>query len=144
MNMAARKVRRVVIVDDSRTSQAILERTFEQRPDFKIVGIAGDATQGMEMVRRLGPDLVTIDLCMPYIDGAALLETMKNWTGLCKIVISDQAVKSILVSSKLEALGASLCLGKREILNAPSFFFKRVLKVAKLSKPQTGTAHPLC
>ncbi|MEG3178902.1 response regulator [Sphingomonas sp. RB3P16] len=138
MKMAARQVRRVVIVDDSRISQAILERTFEQRRDFEVVGVAGDAIQAMEMIRRLGPDLVTIDLCMPYIDGAALLESMASRTCLCKIVISDQAVKSILVSSKLESLGASLCLGKREIVDDPTSFFRKIIKTCEGVEASSG------
>jgi GAF domain-containing protein len=123
-----RKIWRVVIVDDSRTSQAILETAFEARLDFKVVGVASDAETGRDMIRRLAPDLVTIDLCMPYIDGTSMLEMIASMTAVCKVIVSDQATENVFLSSKLEALGASLCIGKRDVIADPSGFFRKVSK----------------
>ena len=95
MMQAQAKVRRVVVVDDSRISQAILESTFNDNPSFVVVGVASDATDGFELARKLAPDLITIDLCMPYIDGTALLQMLTNYTSICKIVVSEQITKSI-------------------------------------------------
>ena len=64
---------RVVIVDDSRTIQAMLDNAFSKRAGFQVVGFCSDPTNAAEMIRRLRPDIVTIDLIMPYIDGAGLL-----------------------------------------------------------------------
>jgi GAF domain-containing protein len=121
-----RKIRRVVVIDDSRVAQAIMEAAFGRRPDFTVVGVAPDATTGLEMIKRLAPDLVTLDLCMPYIDGAALLGMMTSFSDLCKVVISDQATKSILMSRQLEALGATLCLGKVELNANEQLLFKKI------------------
>jgi DNA-binding NarL/FixJ family response regulator len=126
MNVTTPKIRRVVIVDDSRISQAILEAAFEGRTDFKVVGIAGDAATGVDLVRRLAPDLVTLDLCMPYIDGAKALEMMSDLTAVCKIIVSEQASHNIALSSRLEALGASWCLKKSELTDDPSAFFRKI------------------
>ena len=115
-------------MDDSRTSQAILETAFETRLDFKVVGIASDAETGRDMIRRLAPDLVTIDLCMPYIDGTSMLGMIASMTAVCKVIVSDQATQSVFLSSKLEALGASLCIGKRDVIADPSDFFRKVNK----------------
>jgi CheY-like chemotaxis protein len=131
MNAAAAKVRRVVIVDDSRTSQAILEAAFQSHGGFAIVGVACDATSGFEMVRKLGPDLVSIDLCMPYIDGSALLEMLAPMKSLCKLILSDQATSNVLLASKLEASGASICLGKTQLANQPASFFRKVVKACE-------------
>jgi DNA-binding NarL/FixJ family response regulator len=144
MDVDARTVRRVVIVDDSRTSQAILEAAFGSRPGFQIVGIAADAASGLDLVKRLAPDLVTLDLCMPYIDGAAFLEMLSGMKGLCKIVVSEQATKNITMASKLEALGASLCLSKRELSENHSAFLKKVShacdQVAEASRQRIANA----
>lgn len=118
--------RRVVVVDDSRTSQAVLEAAFDARPDFEVVGVAANAADGIDLVRRLGPDVVTIDLCMPYVDGAGMLDLMVAMTGVCKLIVSDAAVDNVRVSSKLESLGASFCASKREVANDPAGFFRKV------------------
>lgn len=121
-----RKIRRVVIIDDSRVAQAIMEAAFGRWPEFTVVGVAPDATTGLDMIKRLAPDLVTLDLCMPYIDGAALLGMMASFPDLCKVVISDHATKSILMSKQLEALGATLCLGKQDLNTNERLFFKKI------------------
>ncbi len=125
------KITRVVIVDDSRASQAILEAAFEGRRDYKVVGIGADAVDGEALIRRLAPDLVTLDLCMPYIDGASMLELTANMPAVCKVIVSDQAASSIMMSSKLEALGAAACLSKRELTDDPLGFFKKLHKACE-------------
>ena len=131
MNQAPLKVRRVVVVDDSRTLQAILESAFDARPDFKVVGVASDAMAGLDLVNRLSPDLLTIDLCMPYIDGSSLLQTLESRTDICKVVVSEQITKSIAVASKLQSMGAALCISKRELADDVNTFFKKIVKACE-------------
>ncbi len=118
--------RRVVIVDDSRTIQAMLDNAFSIRPDFRVVGFCSDAESAVETIRRLMPDLVTIDLCMPYLDGAALLGMIADIKDVCKVVVSDTAVTNLLLTSKLMEAGASACLGKTELARNPDSFFKKI------------------
>jgi CheY-like chemotaxis protein len=125
------KVRRVVIVDDSRTAQAILEASFSESRKFDVVGVAASAVAGEDLVRRLAPDLVTIDLCMPYIDGAGMLGAITNRTEVCKVIVSDQAVANVGLATKLKALGAALCVGKREVAEDPTAFFRKVIKACE-------------
>ena len=126
MEKLVSRVRRVVIVDDSRVSRAVLEAAFEARTDYEVVGVASDAESGRDLLSRLRPDVVTIDLSMPYIDGARMLETISDMPDLCKVIVSDQAVASVSITSKLETLGASLCFGKKPIFEDPSSFFAKV------------------
>ena len=133
----------MVVVDDSRTSQAILESTFNSNSSFVVVGVASDATVGIELARKLAPDLVTIDLCMPYIDGSELLQMLANYTSICKIVVSEQITKSISVASKLEALGASLCVTKSMVANDPRAFFKKVVKACESVEAAQGYGAPV-
>lgn len=143
MEAATAKVRRIVIIDDSRTSQVILEAAFQAQGSFDVVGVACDATTGYDMIRRLGPDLVTIDLCMPYIDGSALLNMLSPLRTTCKIIVSDQAATNIAMASKLEALGASLCLGKRELAHRPQAFFKKIIKSCEALEANSWENSPL-
>ena len=126
MDAVSPKIRRVVIVDDSRTAQAIIEGTFERRSDFKIVGIASDANEGNRLVRQMAPDIVTIDLAMPPPDGWELLDMLDGVDTVCKVVVSEKVSSSIVLASKLEARGASLCVAKRSLIANPTLFFRKL------------------
>ena len=126
MESNTRKTSRVVIVDDSRTAQAIVETAFEDKRDFKVVGVASDASEGVRLVRQLAPDLVTIDLCMPYLDGSAMLEMLSDMRNDCKIIVSESFSNNVAMISRLEALGASLCLRKTDLKLNPVAFFNKI------------------
>lgn len=138
---AAAIERRVVIVDDSRTIQAILDNAFSERTDFRVVGFSSDATMAVEMIRRLMPDVVTIDLNMPYIDGATLLRMIIDLKTVCKIVVSDAPLKNLALSASLIEAGAALCLGKSELAADPDKFFAKINAAA--AETSKGERHYL-
>ena len=117
---------RVVIVDDSRTIQAMLDNAFSKRTDFRVVGFSSDAATAVDMIRRLMPDIVTIDLSMPYIDGATLLRMIADLETVCKIVVSDAPLKNLALAEGLVQAGAALCLGKTDLAADPDAFFTKV------------------
>jgi two-component system chemotaxis response regulator CheB len=59
------KVIRVLIVDDSAFVRRALARMLGQAGDIEIVGSASDGIEGIEQVRALNPDVVTLDIKMP-------------------------------------------------------------------------------
>ncbi|MCB2201347.1 chemotaxis response regulator protein-glutamate methylesterase [bacterium] len=68
---------RIVVVDDSAFMRKAISMMLESDPAFKVVGTARDGEEGVEKVRLLKPDLVTMDIEMPRMDGlAALREIM--------------------------------------------------------------------
>jgi DNA-binding NarL/FixJ family response regulator len=126
--------KRVVIVDDSRTMQAILEQMLSARSGFEIVGIAADGESALTMIRTLKPDLVTIDLMMPYIDGAQLLSELRPYTEMRKVIISATAAKSLALIARLEGLGADACICKNEISQDPEGFIRSLSAI--ITKPR--------
>ena len=122
---------RVVIVDDSRTIQAMLDNAFSKRTDFRVVGFSSDAATAVDMIRRLMPDIVTIDLSMPYIDGATLLRMIADLETVCKIVVSDAPLKNLALAEGLVQAGAALCLGKTDLAADPDAFFTKVRAAAR-------------
>ena len=133
--------RRVVIVDDSRTIQAMLDNAFGSRPEFQVVGFAADASTAVEVIRRLTPDIVTVDLTMPYLDGEALLVMLQGLDRVCKVVVSDRCVSNRLLNTRLVQAGASLCLAKSELIDNPAAFFKKI-GVAAARINDGGPARP--
>lgn len=124
------RIKRVVIVDDSRTTQAILESVLRSCNGFEVVGVASDALSATKMIDALRPDMVTIDLCMPYIDGATLLESLAGLPAICKIVVSDHAANNMAIVARLRSAGAAACIAKREMLSDPAAFLRKLRSVA--------------
>ena len=65
---------RVLIVDDSKTHRTALARIIERAPGFEVVGSAEDGEAGVELVHRLKPDIVLMDVNMPRLDGMGATE----------------------------------------------------------------------
>ncbi|PDO09885.1 MAG: chemotaxis response regulator protein-glutamate methylesterase [Candidatus Reconcilbacillus cellulovorans] len=67
----------VLVVDDSAVARAAVSRFIEEDPEFRLVGIARNGRDAIEKVERLRPDVVTMDIEMPEMDGIqALREIM--------------------------------------------------------------------
>ncbi len=62
---------RVLIVDDSNTIRTILKELLNADPEIEVVGEAADGRIAIDMTRRLKPDLITMDVAMPVMDGLA-------------------------------------------------------------------------
>ncbi|MCC5932801.1 MAG: chemotaxis-specific protein-glutamate methyltransferase CheB [Balneolales bacterium] len=65
---AATKIR-VLIVDDSITSRKLHQRIIESDPGFEVAGMANDGQTALKMIRELRPDVVSMDIHMPVMDG---------------------------------------------------------------------------
>lgn len=66
---------RVLIVDDSHFMQTVLKNILESAGDIKVIGFAGDGKEAVEKTKELKPDVVTLDVMMPSMDG---LETLRE------------------------------------------------------------------
>ncbi len=81
---------RILLVDDSRTSRKIL-RTILEGDGHTIVGEATNGEEGIEMYLDLKPDLTTMDITMPVMDGIEALKQIRNLDANSKIVMVTAA-----------------------------------------------------
>ena len=65
---------RVLVVDDSATVRGRLIEILRDSPDFTVVGEAADGRRAIELCKQLRPDVVTLDLVLPELDGLAVTE----------------------------------------------------------------------
>lgn len=141
MGQVASGRKRVVIVDDSRTMQAFLEHILSTRLRCDVVGIAGDGAEAVGMINRLRPDLVTIDLAMPYINGQQLLTALKAFPNMRKVVISASVCDNLSMKSSLESMGADICICKREMSQDTDEFCRTLASVLRApAKPKTAVS----
>lgn len=82
------KQTRVLVVDDSAYSRRSISKMLEGLPGVTVVGYAVDGEEGIRQVISLKPDLVTVDLEMPRMDGFTLLRILTTRFNLPVIVIS--------------------------------------------------------
>ena len=64
---------KVLIVDDSSTMRLFLEQVFAADPEIRVVGSASNAEEALAEVERMTPDVITMDIHMPGMNGLELV-----------------------------------------------------------------------
>ena len=90
---------RVLVVDDSAVVRSIIAESIAATPGMKVVGTAGDGRQALEILDALRPDVITLDIQMPNMDGLATLDA----------ILARRPTPVVMVSS-LTKLGANITL----------------------------------
>jgi two-component system, chemotaxis family, protein-glutamate methylesterase/glutaminase len=92
------------VVDDSATARSILSRSLRGEPDIDVVAEAADAFSAMQLIDRHRPDVITLDLELPQMDGLAFLRLLMKQDPLPVIVVSSHTTAGS--GSSIEALRA--------------------------------------
>ncbi|MBF8267302.1 MAG: response regulator receiver modulated CheB methylesterase [Dehalococcoidia bacterium] len=103
---------RVLVVDDSAFSRGVLSRKLDGDPEIEVIGLARDGAEALEKTRDLKPDVVTLDMQMPLMDGLTAL----------RHIMADCPTPVVVVSA-LTSEDAKLTLEALE-LGAVDFFLK--------------------
>ncbi|MBN1168085.1 MAG: chemotaxis-specific protein-glutamate methyltransferase CheB [Methanospirillaceae archaeon] len=90
---------RVLIVDDSKVDQMLIEGILSSDPDITIVGIASDGTEAIRSAKRLKPDIITMDVHMPGVDGFSTTRTIMETTPVPIIIVTGIGAPDDLNSS---------------------------------------------
>lgn len=96
---------RVLVVDDSAFARTVLSRLLRASGKLDVVGTARDGQDALEKIAELDPDLVTLDLTMPNVDGLGVLRALANRPRPRVIVVSISSVDTELGAEAL-LLGA--------------------------------------
>jgi len=98
---------RAVVADDSVLFRALLVRSLASLGGVEVVGQAKNGAEAVELVRQLGPDLLTLDLNMPVLDGLGALRAMREAKSNCEvIVVSSETQQGAAVTLEALQLGA--------------------------------------
>lgn len=103
---------RVLIVDDSATMRAILSRMLGNEPDIEVIGVAADAREARVMIRQLNPDVVTLDIEMPGMNGLDFLEKIMSLRPMPVVIVSGITQKGCDTTVRALELGAVDCYAK--------------------------------
>jgi len=113
-SLAGRKIR-VLIVDDSPTIRQILRNAFDTDPVIEVIGEAQDPYEAREKILELDPDVVTLDIIMPKMDGITFLKKLMLHLPKPVIVVSSVAQKGGKQRMRAKDIGAIDVLDKEEL-----------------------------
>jgi two-component system chemotaxis response regulator CheB len=97
---------RVLVVDDSVFLRRTLPRILENDPEIKVVGTAANGAEALQMVKDLRPDVVTLDLMMPVMDGLTALKHIMREVPTPVLIVSATSREGARETVEALALGA--------------------------------------
>jgi len=103
-------MKRVLIVDDASFMRLTL-KTMLEKNNFEVVGEAENGLVGVQMCKELQPDIVTLDITMPTMDGIEALKEIKKTNNKAEIVM-------------ISAMGQELYVREAVMLGAKGFIVK--------------------
>lgn len=107
-----RWLKRVVIVDDSRSMRDWLRHMIDHDTRLQVVGEAADAHEARKVIRETKPDVVTLDIDMPGMDGLTFLERLMRLHPLPVVMISSATPRGSDAAIQALSLGAVDCILK--------------------------------
>ena len=94
---------RIVLADDHALIRNSLSRMLETQADFEVVGIASDGEEVLELVRKLSPEVVLMDLHMPVVDGISAIEAVTRDHPEVSVIALSAFEEPTQVTAALEA-----------------------------------------
>jgi two-component system chemotaxis response regulator CheB len=125
LQLSHRKVK-VLIVDDSALVRQVLTEVLSTDPDIEVVGVAQDPFVAVEKMRKVAPDVLTLDIEMPRMDGLTFLEKLMKQHPIPVVICSSLAADG--AASTLRALD----IGAIDIITKPKVGTKRFFEESKI------------
>lgn len=103
---------RVLVVDDSAVMRQFLSELIASQAGLEVVGTAADAMAAREMIKRLNPDVLTLDVAMPKMDGLEFLERLMRLRPMPVVMVSAFTREGSETTLRALELGAVDFIGK--------------------------------
>src|SRR5579884_2132079 len=97
---------RVLIVDDSSFMRKVLQSIVSSDPQMEVVGEAKDGREGIAMADSLRPDVISMDIMMPHVDGLQATEAIMSKNPKPIVIVSSESRDGAEITLKALELGA--------------------------------------
>ncbi len=97
---------RVLVIDDSALMRSLLAEIIRRVPGYEVVGTAPDPLIGWEMIKSLSPDVLTLDVEMPRMDGLTFLDRLMQHRPLPVVMVSSLTERNCATTLQALELGA--------------------------------------
>lgn len=135
------KTIRVLIVDDSRMIRDIFTHILREQPGIEVVGAAADAYEARDMVRDLKPDVITLDVEMPKMNGLEFLDRLMRARPTPVVMISTFTERGSEVTFRALELGAVEFVTKPRLNEETPDDYGRII-ADKIRAASTARLHP--
>ena len=134
---------RVVIVDDSATMRALIAATLQSDPEIEVVGQAADPFEARTVIKQTSPDVITLDIEMPNMNGIEFLEKIMRLRPTPVIMVSTLTKAGAEASLAALEIGAFDCVPKPSSLTPGTFnFLTEKVKAAARSRCRPRFGNP--
>ncbi|MDF1719894.1 MAG: chemotaxis response regulator protein-glutamate methylesterase [Minwuia sp.] len=116
------KMIRVAVVDDSALMREILSSILSEAPDIQVIGTARDPYVARELIKKTNPDVLTLDIEMPRMDGLGFLEKIMTLRPMPVVMVSS------LTQKGADATMQALELGAVDFVSKPAFDLQSGMK----------------
>lgn len=136
---------RVLVVDDSALVRKLMTAMLASDPEIEVVGTAADPLIAREKIKQLNPDVLTLDVEMPHMDGLTFLENLMRLRPLPVVMVSSLTVQGAEVTLRALELGAVDFFAKPSTDLANSFGDSALeicakVKLASRTRPRARTS----
>src|SRR5690606_32060363 len=97
---------KVVIVDDSALIRSVMREIISSQPDMEVVGVAPDPIVARDLIRETNPDVITLDVEMPRMDGLDFLERLMRLKPTPVVMVSSLTERGSEITMRALELGA--------------------------------------
>ena len=112
---------RVLVVDDSATMRGLISAALGADPGIEVIGEASDPLEAREAIKALNPDVMTLDVEMPKMDGLEFLEKVMRLRPFPVVMVSSLTARGATATIRAMELGAIDCVGKPSLEHPNSF-----------------------
>lgn len=112
---------RVLVVDDSPTMRGVIAATLSRDPGVEVVGQAGDPLEARAAIKALNPDVMTLDVEMPNMNGLDFLDKVMRLRPFPVVMVSSLTEKGAATALAALELGAVECVCKPSAQDPDSF-----------------------
>jgi two-component system chemotaxis response regulator CheB len=123
---------KVLIVDDSALVRHTLKVLLESDPEIKVIGTAGDPYVAVHKIQKEKPDVITLDIEMPRMDGLTFLKKIMDQAPMPVVIITSQTLHSTNVGLRALEIGAVDVITKPDLSNQTQIEESKILIIDKV------------
>ena len=139
---------KVLVIDDSALIRSLLTEIINSQKDMEVVGVAPDPLIARDMIKQLNPDVLTLDVEMPKMDGLDFLERLMRLRPMPVVMVSTLTERGSEITMRALELGATdfVTKPKMSITEGMREYTEEItdkIRVASKARVQTLSRHPV-
>jgi len=135
---------RVLVVDDSPTMRGLITAALRRDPEIEVVGTAADPLEARALIKELNPDVITLDVEMPNMNGLEFLEKIMRLRPMPVVMVSTLTQAGAEITLEALEMGAVDAVGKPGAgVTAVEAFAELTTKVKTAARSRVRTRSPV-